>query len=237
MARQFTVTAGDDYIEHTAITAINTGDWTIGGWFKLVTVVNGGRILDILTGGGSGVQQLFMLTGPSRWVASQNYATAAATSVSNEVPVTGAWGLVFATHRASDAKTRIFIGDLTTAVAELTYASQPAGSGTRTTAGVHAMAGDSAALNRPLDGAEARLVVATREWSLADMERHRKGLPPDPDGTVHLYWAMDSPLVTECLDASGHGWHGTVVGTSVVAGPPLSAPNRRPTISQYGGHF
>lgn len=178
------------------VTAINTGDWTIGAWMNADGLGEGsnGQILAAESGGSN--RQNVRVLNTNAVVVNQNYSTTAAQSVSNNsVWTTGVDTCVIATFNTSDVKSRIYIGTRTTAMAEVSYASGPtAGVGTRGTGGTQLGIGDHNAADRSFDGRLSRVFLVPRLLTADEMERFRLGdwLVPLEGGTPRVYALLDS---------------------------------------------
>lgn len=222
MARQFD---GIDDVIAAAITAMDSGDWTIAVWVNPTSAGegSGGVFVQIETSGG-GIRQRFRFPVAGRTVqALQSYtggAGNAVTTTTNTLP-TAAWSLVVATFRASDKMCRVYIGDLDSPMVEASYSAQVAGGTTRGTAGTVANIGNNSATSATQVGSLGQVAIAAREWSLDEMEAFRLGVRPVNSGAMRGFWPLDSPTAAQAEDLSGNGANGTVTGAVVSEDPPV----------------
>lgn len=219
MARDFD---GVDDIITSTVTAVDTGDWTLGGYFNPDTAGEGGfGILLCVQNGTALIQQLDFNDSTRKLFVAQPYSSTNAVAVTNEALAAAGWSACFCTFRASDAKMRAFIGTLSVPMAEATYSSQVAGVGTRTTGATTFNVGNRTAASSTFDGRIFRPFFWGRELSLAEMEAFRLGRQPVQDGSLRVFLPLDSPTGSQAEDLSGNGANGTVTGAVAADNPPI----------------
>lgn len=224
MARDFD--GVDDQIVGS-ITAFDTGDITMAMWVNIDSSGEGNAgdssyFFSTVSGGSVG-QALYLDSSRRFQIFGQNFPTQAAWSAANEAIATTTWTCIIGTFRVSDAKSRGYIGTLSASMAEVTYSTQPVGTGSRPTGyGSFAIGNYGAFGSRTVDGRIARVVFENREWSLAEMEAYRLGWRPAPiAGGVKCYlWSLDSPTASQAEELN-HGADGTVTGALAAEGPPI----------------
>lgn len=206
----------------STVTALATGDWTIGAWV-LPDTTGEGAVGAIAHGEQAGtLHQRFRINTNNRLTANQNHATQQAASQSFDALTLGLWWAVFATYRASDQKIRLFYGGLDAAVIETSaYLAQTAGTGARTAGGNQFVVGNNNAQTVTWDGAIERAFMDAREWTVDEMELFRQGAIPLGSSTLRAFLPLDSPTSTQCEDLSGNGANGTATSLAVREGAPV----------------
>jgi len=227
MARLFNGTS--DVITAT-MAAVDSGDWTMGCWFKTNANTNYYGLFAIATGADARIQEIFIeipaTTGESTFRANQY----AATTNADTIPATGnaisngVWYCFVATFRASDGKIRIYKGTLTASMAEPTYFRQTVLAGARTTGGTAVNLGRfNATTALYFNGALAYPFFAKKEWTLAESEVYRHGRIPIT--SLQNMWMLTNPDVTINFDQIG-GANGTNTGVTVNPDPiPFFLPS------------
>lgn len=225
MARDFD--GVDDKITGT-ITAVDTGDWTMGLWPNVDGAGESGlgAFVSVETAAAATVQALQFASGGARNVLARQFSSGTtANTRSTTILATATLYLLIATFRASDGKCRIFYGTQTVAMAEMSYDLQDVLTATRVTAGTVFVAENNSATTATTDGRESRLFFTARELGLPEMNDIRRGTQPTPDDTdLRVYWPLDDP--NNVFDLSGNGVTGTASGTTHAADPIF--PGTRP---------
>lgn len=139
--------------------------------------------------------------------------------------VEGVWTcIVWSYAHSGDKKLRIYVGILTTPMAEVTYAAQIAATGTSdftSTKVTIANAAPGLGPDASLEGDLHRLFLTQRPVTLEDAERFRLGYRPAQDGSLVAYWPFDSPTASRHEDSSGNGNHGSAATVVIVDNPPV----------------
>lgn len=159
-------------------------------------------------------------------VVQRNIALTQFTSDASNVIPLNTWCLVgFAYDPTGSPQVRLFIGTLTTTIAEVSgYSATTAGSGTHKTETANLYVGNLQRANtNSFTGRIARAGLSTSLLTAADFRRIQWGsaytLPP---GTV---WAAEIwGIGASNCDLTGAGNNGTVTGTTIVDGLPLMMP-------------
>jgi hypothetical protein len=203
------------------ITAVDTGDWTIAAFINPTDAgqSNVGRILQADFSGA--LKQDFRFSDASLHLAvAQSYSGGSAFSATSTAITASVWSAVFATFTAADKTTRVYIGTLSSAVAEAAYSSQSAGGGTRDTGGTRATVFNSGAGTGTFHGSLARVAFVNRLWRLDEMEAFRLGWVPPKDGNERGLWLFDSPTASQVEDCYGVA-NATATSLAVAEGPPV----------------
>jgi hypothetical protein len=140
------VAAGTDNLA-ASISSIG-GQWCMGGWFNFSSFTANTRMFSGDTAGTT-AQYLRLNTTSGNFIeAQQNAATTNALSIASTTQITtGKWWFLVALFGDDlSAKVKLYMGDLATAVAEVTYGTQTAGVGAPTT-GDHFHVGNNHAGN------------------------------------------------------------------------------------------
>lgn len=224
MARNFAQGGVNDRIGSTSgFTAMSAGDWTILVWFFAINVISSSNSYLFRSGNThlKGAQ-----AGTRRLQTFQGYSTTNAFAISTDSSFSlDTWTCLVGTFTESSATCRLYLGTLTSSIAELSYASTGTGTGTRVAGSTEALCG---AAGTTAQFRCARLAVARRLFNLDEMERYRLGQMPVQDGnsSLHLLWPMlpqGSGVTTLAeQDLSGRGVTGVVSGSvSWFSHPPL----------------
>lgn len=204
---------------------LQSSDWTMGAWIN-PNSAGEGNIGIVLQIGGSTVRQRFRFASSARpLVALQSRGTTGAQSQSTvgAAPAVGVWTLALATYRFSDDTCRLFTGTEKLPVTEMAYGSQTAGVGTYASQITDLAVGNVAALSQTFDGSIAHVVIAAREWSLAEMDHFRRtGRPASMAGL--LAWLPIIGAAATEPDYSGQRSDGTPSLITQSAGPALNVP-------------
>lgn len=177
MAKDFNGTTSR--ITGTLASALDAdADFTVGGWFNPDTTGEGtnGALLSLYTAADAAIVLALRFATGTNFKAILVHATTSADSVTTGNPVaTGQWNAVFATYRASDNTMRIYVGDLDTPVAEVSYGTQTVGVGTPTAGGVNVIVGNNSGQTWTHDGRIESPFIVPWEMRLDEMERFRHG--------------------------------------------------------------
>lgn len=214
----------DDKIAAT-ITAVDTGDWTMGGWLYATGAGEAGfGIAMNVQGAGPTTVQYMGTFNSATLYAAQGFTTTDASALQT---VNGfafnKWHCAFATYTDATRGIKLYRGDIAAAMAEVTYNALPvAGVGTRRTAGTTLGVGNNIATTQTWAGNIGHVMFARRLLTLDEMERFRQGARPVLSSAVMVIdWPLDSPTAAQAEDLSGNGVNGTVTGSTAVEGPPV----------------
>lgn len=221
MARTFNGTT--DLIAATVVD-IGSSDFTMGAWVKASSAGEGstGIILNLDTADANTRCRLRIAAstlGLNAFVTMGT--TAATTTTANSLVVTGTWQLAICTYTVADLKLRIYLGNLSTPVAECSYTTQTAGAGTFGTGRTNMTIGNNRAANGTWAGDICNAFYTARLWSLDEMEAFRQGARPISTGSLKGFWPLDSPTNTQAEDISGNGANGIVTGCAVADHVPI----------------
>lgn len=211
----------DDIAQNTSFAALDSGDWTIAGWFRAETLgeVNG-RIVEIAQTGM--VRQLVDLLAESGGLVSvrgvQAYGTTNAGSTSTVAVPLNTWAHLVVVFTEADATIRMWLGTERVPHAEVSYDSQTAGVGSRTTGANRVNIGNSNATARTFDGDIAHVAVSAYAWTAVERETHRL-LGAPPSSGLRGDWR----LASDANDSSGNGYNLTVTG-AVLGDHPVPVP-------------
>ena len=217
----YTFDGVNDVITAT-ITAVDTGDWTIGAWMNPESrgQADAGRVISISSASNTLQEMQIDEDGTAIIEVMQDYNTTNANAEGDDAFNLNEWTIVFATFTESTKRCAIYTGTLTTPVTALPLSVDVAGVGTRQTGGVTARIGNDRAEDNTFDGRLAGAFFAKRLLTLADMERIRLGERIYPDTTnLAGYWTLDA----DAKDRSGNGADGTVSGAVLSDGPGLAS--------------
>lgn len=218
---------GSSSVITTTIAALDAGSWTAGCWIYARTSgpTGFGCHFDI-RGGTTAPGQLVQFASAGRNLRClQGFSSTHADAVSSTALDANRWYCVFGTYRGGDQMCRIHIGSLTTPVAEASYSSSVAGSGSRLTGKTSCNLGSTEpgvfGTPHPIDGLLSRPFLVAEEWPPAKMEAYRLGRRPirTSGGAAAYYWPLDSPTASQALDMSGAGAHGTVTACTAAEEP------------------
>lgn len=220
MSRDFNGTT--DILTGT-IAALTDGDWSMGAWIFPDDEGEAGSGVVIRTETAGVVQQVLQINDVAlHIVAIQDYNTTDASSTTSGTLTVGQWALLVATHRGSDNKIRVYLGDLATPIAEMAYTTQTAGVGTFQANGTAAYVGSRSAGTQTFDGRIAHAFVTNAELSIDDMEMFRLG-----DYSA-LYRSTTVPNFLLPLETTANrdlarGVAFTATGTAFGEDPPIAA--------------
>lgn len=218
MSRTFATTAN---ILGTGMTAIDTGDWTLGAWIRPSSLAQGQIVVVTDNPVTNAIHSLLIQSGSGDIRCFQNYGTTVASSISaTGVVTTNTWYCVFGVFTASDSKCRIYVGTQAAAVAEVSYGTGPtAGTGTRLTAGTRPIVGNNNAGNIPSTCRVFEPFISASAWSAGQMAAFRTGTKPTAsyDSSLRLCWPLYGTSVA--TDTSASNITGTITGTSTAADP------------------
>lgn len=220
-------------VDATLLTGLGTSDWTIGCYVFPLSAgqSNNGAMISLETATPAVRQRLRIAASTLTVVSAQVFSTTNSSATTSTSLPTSAWSCVIGTYRSSDKKSRVFLGDPLTPMAEAPYTTQNAGVGTNSGGAVNAHFGAATDATQAFDGRLARIVIVGREWSLAEMEFYRRtGFPPS-FLQLRGYWPFYGTAAT-ARDFSGQGQDGTLVNGPVAAVDPVlwrprSARNKR----------
>lgn len=206
------------------IAVVSTGDWTMGAWVYADTSGEGTNGAIITNSLSDSAQVAFMLQG-GKLRNVQGFSTTNADSRHDTAFPTGAWKCVVSTYRDSDKKVRLFIGDLSTAVAEIsTYELQSAGVGTRSTGATAFVVGNGTLQSLTWDGRISRAFFTARELTVTEMNAFRTGTQPDSsDADLRVYYSFRDNIIG---DNSTNKVAGLITGAAAFADPIF--PGTRP---------
>lgn len=174
--------------------------------------------------------------------------TYAVTSVANNTLVANTWQCIGVTYDSTDG-IRVFVGSLTSPIAEVTYTTQDVGSGANTDDSTN----DIALGNLGPSGTssfQGRMEVYKHfntRMTLAELRRHQ--FHDIPASNCLLHWRLGYSGTTTQVDWSGTGNAGTISGPTIGAGLPIpyrrhgqiyvpyavAAATGQPTIKRWGG--
>lgn len=205
----------DDSID-VSISAIGAGasGWTFGGW----VYANGpgeGNIGRVVSTG----QQNFRLGASREMRASQVQSTTTAVLTTNETLDTATWYCVFCTWTAADNLLRVYRGTATSAMAELTYATQTAGVGSPSLTSTTFNIGNNAAGAATWDGRIGPVLICASVLTTTQMNAWRLGIYVE-DANLRGYWYMGSRTASLVENQIG-GANATVTGCTLEDGPPV----------------
>lgn len=212
------------------ITAVDTGDWTQGAWVYPDSVgeINLGCIQNSETPGQLYRTHLLYDSSTTRkWYCEQQFSTTDARAYSATLLPLNQWSCVFAKYTDSDKKIYLYIGDLDSPVAEVTYnEAQVAGVGTRGTGATKWTVGSRLDTAITWDGAISRPFFDNRAWTTDEMEMFRQGHIPvnTTTNTLRVFFPLDSANNTTTIkDLSGNNAHATnIASVSYREDPPIS---------------
>jgi hypothetical protein len=224
----FTKTSSQQWI--ASVTALTTGDWTMGGWYNPVDA--GGSNIGFMQGQANGsnpgtIVQRYQIGAAGLTVsATLIFNTTNAVSTTSTTMTANAWNCVIVTYTSSDKTLRIYMGTLASAMAQASYGTQTAGVGTANSNGTTLIIGDRQQADFDFNGKIARVFATQRVLSADEMERFRQG-----DWTA-LWNGTTTPLYYFPLDSANNSQDIVNQIVATVSGPTYS--NEEPPCG-FGG--
>ena len=197
-----------------------SGDWSFGCHFfaRSAGEANAGVLYIAETGAGGLVNVVRFNTAGGRILASQFCSLTQPQSLTDAFTTMNVWYIIVVTFTAAEKVTRIYKGVLDgAAMAEVTYAAKPTGSGAQSTAGTVLSIGNRTATDLTFDGRITRPFVSGRVLTLAEMEAYRTGSAP-PGDSLRNYW----PFASDANDVSGNNAHLTLNPAPTLVDDPFS---------------
>jgi hypothetical protein len=168
-------TGGTDRDAVGTITAL-ASNWTMCGWLYLPSGLTGNKFICDIDSSGT-VHQRFRFDDAATGTlfARAVRATQSCDATSSTAVTLDAWNFVAATLDAFGSTMRLYIGDQDSPVAEVSYASQTAGSGAFTTGGTHCHIGNRHAGGQAMGGRMRNFIIINRTLPLYQLEVLRLG--------------------------------------------------------------